>query len=153
MIQVNGVPLEISEVYGGLQTHMIDVVWISPLLVAALRWSAHVQFMSASPASIIQGAFVLRRQTWELISKEDQAALEQIIAEQSVNTQTEFRADDEKAYVKLQTRGITAIPFTHPEEWREIGKALRTKMIGRAYSKQMLDRVEAITKQYADPPG
>src|SRR5690349_10568884 len=28
MIQVNGVPLEISEVYGGLQTRMIDVVWI-----------------------------------------------------------------------------------------------------------------------------
>ena len=151
MIKVNGVPLEISEVYGGLQTHMIDVVWISPLLVAALRWSAHVQFMSASPASIIQGAFVLRRPTWEAISKDDRAALERIIAEQSGKTQGDFRADDEKAYVKLQTRGITAIPFTKPEEWREVGRTLRNKMIGRAYSKDMLARVEAITKQYAEP--
>ena len=151
MINVTGVPLEISEVYGGLQTKMIDTVWISPLLVGALRWSAHVQYMSASPATIIQGAFVLRRPTWDAMSKDDQAALDRIVKEQSGTTQQELRTDDEKAYVKLQTRGITAIPFNNPEEWRAVGRQLRNKMIGRAYSKEMLARVEAITKQYADP--
>jgi TRAP-type transport system periplasmic protein len=150
MINVTGVPLEISEVYGGLQTRMIDTVWISPLLVAALRWSAHVKYMSASPATIIQGAFVLRRPTWDAMSKADQAALERIVAQQSGRTQAEFREDDEKAFIKLQSRGITAVPFTNPEEWRAVGRTLRNKMIGRAYSKEMLARVEAITKQYAE---
>ena len=125
MINVTGVPLEISEVYGGLQTKMIDTVWISPVLVGALRWSAHVQYMSASPATII--------------------------AEQSRKFQLDFRDDDERAFVKLQTRGITKVAFTNPEEWRAVGRQLRNKMIGRAYSKEMLARVESITKQYADP--
>jgi len=150
MINVTGVPLELSEVYGGLQTGMIDTVWISPLLVAALRWSAHVQYMSATPATIIQGAFVLRRPTWDAMTKADQAALEKIVAEQSGKTQQEFRIDDEKAFIKLQSRGITAVPFNNPEEWRAVGRTLRNKMIGRAYSKDMLARVEAITKQYAE---
>jgi TRAP-type transport system periplasmic protein len=151
MINVTGVPLEISEVYGGLQTKMIDTVWISPVLVGALRWSAHVKYMSASPATIIQGAFVLRRPTWDAMSKEDQEAMDRIVKEQSVKFQADFREDDERAFVKLQTRGITAVPFTNPEEWRAVGRQLRNKMIGRAYSKEMLARVEAITKQYTDP--
>lgn len=150
MIKVTGVPLEISEVYGGLQTHMIDTVWISPVLVGALRWSAHVQFMSASPATIIQGAFVVRRPLWDSLSKEDQATITRVVAEQSVKTQADFRTDDERAYVKLQTRGITAVPFNQPEEWREVGRTLRSRMIGRAYSKEMLARVEAITKRIPD---
>ncbi len=150
MINVTGVPLDLSEVYGGLQTGMIDTVWISPVLASILRWSSHTQYVSASPVNVIQGAFILRKPTWEALRAEDQAAIEKISAEQRVKTQKQFRVDDDKTYAKLLTRGMSAIEFSKPEEWRAIGKQLRTKMVGRTYTKEMLDRVEAITTQYAD---
>jgi TRAP-type transport system periplasmic protein len=150
MIDVTGVPLDISEVYGGLQTDMIDIVWISPILASVLRWSGHTHYMSATAVNVIQGAFILRRETWDSLSDAERAAIEKITAEQSGKNQKQFREDDEKAFVKLQTRGMTPVEFANPEEWRAAGRKLRQAMIGRTYTKEMLARVEAITKRYAD---
>jgi TRAP-type C4-dicarboxylate transport system substrate-binding protein len=129
---------------------MIDTVWISPVLASLFRWASHTQYMSATAVNVIQGAFILRRPTWEGLRPEDQKAIEKISTENSVTLQKQFREDDEKTYNKLLTRGTEAIAFTNPEEWRAAGRALRAKMVGRGYTKEMLDRVESIAKQYAD---
>lgn len=150
MISVTGVPLEVAEVYGGLQTNMIDVVWASPLIASILRWSSHIGYMSAQPVNVIQGAFILRRPTWEALRPEDQKAIEKISAEQLATTQKELRTDDDKTFRKLLTRGIVGVEFEKPEDWRKAGRDLRQQMIGRIYTKEMLARVEAITVKYND---
>jgi TRAP-type C4-dicarboxylate transport system substrate-binding protein len=129
---------------------MVDTVWISPILASVFRWSSHTQYMSARPVNIIQGAFILRRPTWDALTEQDRASIDRITSEQSAKSQADFREDDEKAYKKLLTRGISTVEFADPEEWRAMGRKLRTKMIGRTYSKEMLERVEAITLRYAD---
>ena len=45
MINATGIPLDLSEVYGGLMTNMIDVVWISPVLGAQLSWVSKTSFV------------------------------------------------------------------------------------------------------------
>lgn len=150
MITVAGIPLDISEVYGGLQTGMIDTVWISPVLASVFRWSSHTQYVSASAVNVIQGAFILRRPTWDALTAQDQAAIERITSEQSAKSQADFREDDDRTYKKLLSRGMQPVEFTNPEEWRAMGRQLRAKMIGRTYSKEMLERVEAIAKRHAD---
>jgi len=150
MINVTGVPLPLSEVYSGLMTNMIDTVWMSSVLGTAFRWTTETKYVSTMPVSVIQGAFLLRRAVWDGFSKEDQATLTTILNDQSAATQADFRRDDEKTYKKLQTRGITPIDFDKPQDWLDMGKKLRKKMVGRSYSQDLLDRVEAITKQYAD---
>jgi TRAP-type C4-dicarboxylate transport system substrate-binding protein len=150
MITVTGIPLDLSEVYGGLQTGMVDTVWISPVLASAFRWSSHTEYVSATAVNVIQGAFILRRPTWDALSEQDRQSIERITAEQSVKSQADFRLDDEKTFEKLLRRGIKPIEFTKPEEWRAKGRELRAKMIGRTYSKEMLARVEAIAQRYAD---
>jgi TRAP-type C4-dicarboxylate transport system substrate-binding protein len=122
MITVTGIPLDLSEVYGGLQTGMIDTVWISPVLASVFRWSSHTPYMSESAVNVIQGAFILRRPTWEGLSEQDRAIIEKITAEQSAKSQRDFREDDDKSYLKLQNRGIRTVPFKNPEEWREAGR-------------------------------
>ena len=150
MITVTGIPLDLSEVYGGLQTGMIDTVWISPVLASVFRWSSHTEYVSATAVNVIQGAFILRRPTWDALTEQDRASIEKITAEQSTKSQADFREDDERTYVKLLRRGNKPVEFTNPEEWRAMGRQLRAKMIGRTYSKEMLERVEAIAKRHAD---
>jgi TRAP-type C4-dicarboxylate transport system substrate-binding protein len=148
MISVTGVPLDLNEVYGGLTTNMIDVVWISPVLGAAFRWSSMTQYVSDTPVTVIQGAFLLRRPTWEGLNPADQKALAIVMEEQGQQTQKQFRQDDEKTYAKITTRGIKAMPFKNQAEWEDVGKKLRQRMIGRTYSKELLDKVEATTKKF-----
>lgn len=150
MINVTGVPLPLSEVYSGLMTNMIDTVWMSSVLGTAFRWTTETKFVSTMPVSVIQGAFLLRRQVWDGFTKEDQTTLSTILGDQAAATQADFRRDDEKTYKKLQTRGITPIDFDKPQEWLDMGKKLRQKMVGRGYTQELLNRVEAITKRYAD---
>lgn len=152
MIGVTGVPLDLPEVYGGLQTGMIDTVWISPVLATALRWTSKTSYVSARPMNIIQGAVVLSRKTYERLSPTDQEAIDRLTRENSQKAQERFRADDEKAYTKILQRGFTAVEFTNPEEWQKAGAQLRERMIGRIYDKALLARVEKIAGQYADQP-
>ncbi len=148
MINVTGVPLELNEVFGGLQTNMIDTVWISSVLGAAFRWTSSTENVSASPVDVMQGAFLLRKQLWEGLSKADQAVLDKVVAEQSAETQKKFREDDERTYAKLQTHGVKPFTFLKQAEWEEAGTKLRLRMVGRTYSKELLDKVLAITNRY-----
>lgn len=149
MTNVTGVPLDLSEVYGGLQTGMIDTVWISSVLSSVLRWASHTSYVS-DPVNVIQGAFVVRRGAWESLNEHEREVIERISAKQLIDTQRELRDGDETTYAKLVKRGMVPVPFSNVERWRAAGAQLRTMMIGRIYTKEMLERVEAITKRYAD---
>jgi TRAP-type C4-dicarboxylate transport system substrate-binding protein len=104
--------------------------------------------VSAQPVNVIQGAFILRKQTWESLSKDDQKALESVVGEQSAKTLEQFRGDDDRSYKKMTTRGITAVDFENQKQWEEAGQKLRKMLVGRTYTKELLERVEAITKKY-----
>lgn len=148
MIGVTGVPLQLSEVYGGLQTDMIDTVWISSVLGMAFRWHTATKFVSAEPVNVVQGAFVVRRPTWDGLTKREQEAIEELTAEQLRDTQLRFRKDDTRSYVKLLKRGFKRIEFENRDVWQAKGKELRDKMVGRIYDKQLLKRVEKIVAKY-----
>lgn len=148
MIDVTGVPLGLKEVYGGLQTNMIDTVWISSVLGMALRWHIATEYISATPVNIIQGAFVLRRPAWEALAKDEREAIDKLTGKRQEENQREFRVDDAKSYAKLLKRGFKKVEFKDPKVWEKTGKELRDKMVGRIYDRELLTRVETITAKY-----
>lgn len=148
---VTGVPLGIGEVYPGLQTGMIDTVWISAVGALALRWHTKTKYMS-EPLGFIQGAFVLSRKTWERLSPEDQTRMMAMIRDNQGEFQADIRRTDKKSYKKLLTRGMSLQKFERVDEWQAAGKALREQLIGRIYDRALLTRVEKIAARYADQP-
>lgn len=153
MIHATGIPLDLSEVYAGLSTNMIDVVWISPVLGAQLMWVSKTKFVSSMPVAVIQGAFLLRRQMWEGFSKEDQANLNVVMTEQFEKTRIESREADVKVYNKLLQRGFQAIDFDEPKVWQDVGKKIAQGLVGRTYSQELYDRVQKIVQQNSESPG
>jgi TRAP-type C4-dicarboxylate transport system substrate-binding protein len=149
LVNAKGVPLDLSEVYGGLMTDMIDVVWISPALGAQLMWITKTRYVSSVPVAVIQGAFLLRRPLWDSFSKEDQDNVEKVMAEQFATNREDFRKDDVKVLKKLQERGVTAVDFDDPKAWQEVGRKIAQSLIGRSYSQEIYDRVQSIVKQNA----
>jgi TRAP-type C4-dicarboxylate transport system substrate-binding protein len=153
MIKATGIPLDLSEVYGGLMTNMIDVVWISPVLGAQLSWVSKTSYVSSLPVAVIQGAFLLRKQMWESFSKEDQDAVSKVMNEQFDDQRQEYREADVKVYNKLLTRGYQAIDFDNVATWQDVGRKIAQGLIGRSYSQEIFDRVQKIVKEHPDSKG
>jgi TRAP-type C4-dicarboxylate transport system substrate-binding protein len=135
MINVTGIPLDLNEVYGGLSTNIIDVVWISPMLGAQLMWVSKTQFVSAESVTVIQA---------------DQDGAGVVLRDQLDNQRKKSREDDVRVYDRLLARGVKAVPFDKPDVWREVGRQISRNLIGRSYTKEIYERVQSIVKANPD---
>jgi TRAP-type transport system periplasmic protein len=151
-VGATGVPLGIAEVYGGLQTNMIDVVWGSALIAAALQWHSGTQYISEQGLGFISGGFVFRRGAWDGLPKNVQDNMLQLTAERAHENQLELRKQDERSFQKLVQRGHVAVKAKNTKEWWDAGKALRARMVGRVYTKDLVAKAEEISLKYASAP-
>jgi TRAP-type C4-dicarboxylate transport system substrate-binding protein len=150
IIGATGVPLGVAEVYGALRTDMIDVVWTSALLGALLQWHSSCKYVTAQGMGFIQGAFVFRRGAWEGLGPKVQDSMWSLADEQRQKNQIEARKNDERAFLKLTSRGHEAIALENEEAWWEMGKNLRRRMIGRIYTKELVEQAEKISQANRD---
>jgi TRAP-type C4-dicarboxylate transport system substrate-binding protein len=150
MIGATGIPVGLAEVYGTLQTGMINVVWSSSILAALLRWHSKTKYVSAMPVGVIQGAFVFSRRFWDSLLEHEREAILDMADRDRRTIQKEMRKADERVYKSLMKRGITPVEWEDREKWRAVGKRLRDRMVGRIYSRELLTRVEKIVAKYPD---
>jgi TRAP-type C4-dicarboxylate transport system substrate-binding protein len=148
LIGANGIPLGLMEVYGALQTNMIDVVWISAVMGAALQWHAGTHYISEQGLGFISGAFVIRRGAWDALPETARKSMLQLAGEQAQKNQIEIRKADERAYQKLIERGHKPDKIQDVPAWQKVGEEVREHMIGRIYTKELVTKAEQIAAQY-----
>ena len=149
-IGATGVPLDIGEVYGGMQTGMIDTYWATAALAAALQWHRTAKYVSAQGLGFISGAIVFRRGAWDDLPEVAKKAMHDIVDEQANDQQAEIRKTDDKIFARLLKRGFTGVEAADNSEWWDAGKKLRHRLIGRVYTKKLVDEAEKIALKYAD---
>lgn len=149
VVGATGVPLSIGEVYGGMQTGMIDTFWSTAVMAGALQWARTAKYVSAEGLGFISGAFVFRRGAWDALSDVAKKAIQDIADERRAQAQEDIRKADDRAMAKLLTRGYTPLRAANPTEWWETGKKLRRQMVGRLYTADLVERAEKIALQYA----
>ncbi|MEY4579275.1 MAG: hypothetical protein RL701_3978 [Pseudomonadota bacterium] len=149
-VGATGVPLGIMEVYGALQTNMIDVVWVSAVMGAALQWHTGTHCLSQQGLGFISGAFVIRRGAWDAMPPVAQNSMLELAGETRNKNQLEMRKADERAFAKLVERGHKSVKIENIPEWQKVGEAVRQHMIGRVYTKELVNKAEEIAKQYPD---
>jgi TRAP-type C4-dicarboxylate transport system substrate-binding protein len=151
-IGVTGIPLDIAEVYGGMQTGMIDTFWGTAALAAALQWHTTANHISAQGLGFINGAILIRRGAWDPLPEAGKKGLLDIVEERAADSQKEIREReaDDKIYARLLKRGYTALHPTDAGEWWEAGRQLRRRLVGRIYTQALVERAEQIALKYAD---
>jgi TRAP-type C4-dicarboxylate transport system substrate-binding protein len=151
LIKATGIPLGLVEVYGGLQTNMIDLVWASSVLTVALQWHTATHYLSEQGLGFIGGAFVMRRPAWEALPEAAQKSMQEVAAEVKVKNQAEVRKADELTYKKLLERGHKPVQLENIQDWIKAGGQVREHMVGRIYTRELLTKAETIANQHADP--
>lgn len=148
-VGATGVPLGLAEVYGGMQTGMIDTYWATAILAAALQWHRTAEYVSREGLGFISGAFVFRREAWDPLPEIAKKAMQDIATERRVDAQADIRKADDRAMEKILKRGYSALDADDPGEWWDAGRTLRRRLIGRLYTADVVERAERIALKYA----
>lgn len=147
VVGANGVRLGVPEVYAALQTGMVDVTPNSAIGAVALQWHTKLKYMSSESFGIVLGATLLTKEKFDQLSPADQVVLRDTAKRAATALEAVVRRDDARAYEVLIERGIEVLDTApHRAEWEKAGAETRDRLIGRVYSKSLLDEVQAAAK-------
>jgi TRAP-type C4-dicarboxylate transport system substrate-binding protein len=147
VVGANGVRLGVPEVYAALQTKMVDVVPTSAIGAVALQWYTKLDYMSKDSFGIVMGASIIKKEKFDQLSPGDQAVLKSTALRAAAALDRVVRRDDAAAYEILMKRGIEALDTgPYRGEWEEAGRETRENLIGRIFSRSLLEEAEAAAK-------
>ena len=147
VVGANGVRLGVPEVYAALQTKMVDVVPNSAIGALALQWYTKLKYMSKDSFGIVMGASVIKKEKLDQLSPEDQAVLKSTAVRAGAALDRVVRRDDAKAYQVLIDRGIEVLDTgPYRAEWEEAALQTRERLVGRIFSRSLLEEAEAAAK-------
>ncbi len=140
----NGVLLNLPEVYSGLQTGIIDTVIASSVGVLAFQWHTKLKTMAKQAGGIVTGAFVIRKDHLATLPQEALDYLEEVSGETEDRLRVEGRTIDDEAAVTLSKRLKVVNLFRAQRQWEEVQFTARESLVGRMYSRALLNRVQEI---------
>jgi TRAP-type C4-dicarboxylate transport system substrate-binding protein len=145
VIGANPVRVGVPEVYGGLQTRMIDTVPASAITAVAVQWYTKLEYMAKQNFNIIIGGSIVKKSVFDELSPKDQEILLDT-AERAARAMDKIVVrDDAKAYSTLIERGMVEVDLSpHEAEWNAVYKKAREELSGRVYSKSLLEEVEKL---------
>jgi TRAP-type C4-dicarboxylate transport system, periplasmic component len=142
-VGANPVRLGVPEVYPALQTGQVNVVPSSALAAVSLQWHTALTHVTQQSSSIIIGATIVRKETVDGLPEAQRTALRETAARAHTLLTRAIRRDDDRAYNTILERGITAVDTDpHRSEWEQAGERTRNALVGRLYSRELLQRVE-----------
>ena len=145
----NGVKLGLPEVFGALQTGMVDTVIASSIGVLGFQWHTRLKTMTKPGGGIVVGAYVIRKDKLEALPKEARDYIVQSATEHAVEFREGGRKIDEQASEALASRLKTVNIWRNQRAWEAVQRAAREALAGRLYSRSLMSRVQEIVgKKY-----
>jgi TRAP-type transport system periplasmic protein len=145
-IGANGVPLGVPEVYGALQTGMIDMIIATGVAVVALQWHANLKHVTERTTGVLVGAMIMNKDKWGQLPAEVQNLLQTEVTKATEGDKEDMRKSDDRSYKNLLSRGYVADKWDAEgeAEYQAMATTVRKKLVGRIYPGELLDRVMKI---------
>ena len=149
-LNINPIPLSITDVLTSLQTKLIDGVYAPPLAIIGFQWFTRVKYMLASPLADAAGAVVISKKKFDELPPDLQEILVRngkIYMEKLTRLS---REDNAKSIQTLKNNGITVVEpaLQTVTQFDQIGKNARKLLVGKLFSQEFLDRVEKSLADY-----
>lgn len=148
VIGANPVRVGAMEVYGGLQTRMIDFVPASAIAAVAFQWHTKLNYMSKQNISIVIGGSIISREKLDELSPGDMKIVRDTAVRAVRAMDKIVLRDDARAYETMLGRGMREVDLSpHQAEWDAVAKKTRQQLVGRVYSKSLLASVEKLAAE------
>lgn len=149
-LKVSPIPLSITDVLTSLQTNLIEAVYTSPLACVSLQWYTRVSYMMNYPLADAHGAVLIAKKKFNKIAPEYQKILLDKGREFMHKLVRLSREDNEQSIGLMKKNGIEVvqIPEKNLAEFLKAGNQARRNLVGKLYSKELLEKVENDLSQY-----
>lgn len=146
---VNYIPLSITDVLQSVQTKMINGFYNVPLATVSLQWYTAVKYMLDYPLTNSSGSVVISKREFDKMPKD----LQDILLKNGKTYMRKLTELSRKDNVKsIEVLKKNKIQFTSPDPkevatYDEIGKRARLSLVGKLYTQDQLNRVEASVQE------
>lgn len=150
VIGATPVPLGLPEVYGALQTKMIDLVRSTSVAYVALQWqTTDLSHVTADSNGVLVGAWVMNKPVFDGLAPDVQNKLLELARADNEQTRQRTRKADQAAYAALIKRGLIETPYSPAgkQAFAKVAAEVRDRMKGRAYPAELLQRIQQIAGQ------
>ena len=117
------VTLPLTDVLTGLQTGLIDIVAIPPIVALLMQWHTKVKYVTELPLVYTYGFMAVDKKAFDKISPKDQAIVREIMGATYSNFDKVNLDDNKGAFDALIKSGIKPIEFG-AEEFDEVRRLL-----------------------------
>lgn len=105
-LNLSPVSLPVTDVLTGLQTGLIDIVAIPPVVALALQWHTKVKYVTQVPVLYAMGFMALDQRAMRRVSAEDQAIIAEVMQDVYASVDQASAAESENALQALLGVGI-----------------------------------------------
>lgn len=144
-LDVSPVPLSVVDVMQALQTGMVNAVYGPPLGVVALQWFQRVRNIYPVPMAESTGAVLVSKTFFDSLPEDQRRILRDVAARHLRRLNALTDAENDRALAALQKEGLRLAPRPGPDvlgRYETLGRAARRVLVGRLYSRSLLDRAE-----------
>jgi len=148
--RVTAIPLSIPDVLVGLQTGMVDVVYIPPTGAIALQWFTKVKFMTNVPLSYIAGAIVINKDVFNRLSPAHQTIIFESSQRLLDQLKTAVRKENQEAIKVMTKQGVKVVTPSKEQvdDLRQLSNEAMGRIIGQSFSRKTMDDVMSQLNNY-----
>jgi TRAP-type C4-dicarboxylate transport system substrate-binding protein len=150
-LQLSPVSLPITDVLTGLQTGLIDIVAIPPVVALALQWHTKVKYVTRMPVLYAMGFMAIQERAFEKLADGDQAIVRDVMTRIYDEVDAASQDDTENAIDALLSVGLEDIR-PEPGEFEKIRRTMletNRDMAERGmFSVELLDELQAHLQEY-----
>jgi TRAP-type transport system periplasmic protein len=126
------VPVDASQMLASLTTGMIDAVPMTPLSAQLFMWYEHAPYMLDIGFAPLLGATVMRLDTWNQLSPDDQAVILDEARKAGARLRAEVPRLDTEAVARMRERKLI-VTAGDQTEWRraatDLGPVMRDRLV------------------------
>lgn len=114
-LSLSPVTLPLTDVLMGLQTGLIDIIAIPPIVALLMQWHTKVKYVTRVPLVYTFGYMAIDKRAFGRISKEDQAVVREVMGKMYEEFDEVNLVDNEEAFEALVNSGIEQVYFDAEE--------------------------------------
>jgi len=147
---VKAIPLSIPDVLVGLQTGLVDVVYVPPTAAISLQWFTRVKCLTDVPLIYLAGGIVVRKDTFKGISPSDQNLILEIYHHYLDQLKAVTRNENQEAIKVMTKQGVKIITPSKEqiEEFKKLSNKAMGHITGESFSKKVFDEVTSSLENY-----
>ncbi len=147
---VKAIPLTVPDVLVGLQTGLVDVVYVPPAGAISLQWFTKVKYFTDVPLVYLAGGIVVKKDIFKQIPQTSQnfilESFQQHLDQLKIITRNENR-DAVKVMVKNGVKIITPSK-DQIDEYKRLSNKAMGHISGQTFSKKVFDEATSLLESY-----